>query len=71
MFTNVLTKFFTGQHEYENKAATSAALLREAKMAMEIKAVIERSRATLISDTVGAISLVVMLVAGLSLPGLF
>lgn len=40
-------------------------------MAMEIKAVIERSRKTLISDAVGAVSLVVMLVAGLSLPGLF
>ncbi len=40
-------------------------------MALEIKAVLERSRSTLVSDALGAVSLIVMLVAGLSLPGLF
>ncbi len=40
-------------------------------MAQEIRTVIERSRDTLVSDAIGVLSLVVMLVAGLSLPGLF
>ncbi len=40
-------------------------------MAREIRTMIERSRDTLVSDAIGALSLVVMLVAGLSLPGLF
>jgi hypothetical protein len=40
-------------------------------MAKDIRAMIERSRDTLVSDAIGALSLVVMLVAGLSLPGLF
>jgi hypothetical protein len=40
-------------------------------MAKDIRTMIERSRDTLISDALGAVSLVVMLVAGLSLPGLF
>lgn len=40
-------------------------------MAKEIRSVIERSSKTLISDAIGAASLVVMLVIGLSLPGLF
>jgi hypothetical protein len=40
-------------------------------MAKDIRTMIERSRDTLVSDAIGALSLVVMLVAGLSLPGLF
>lgn len=40
-------------------------------MAQEIKASITRSRDTLISDMLGAVSLIVLLYAGLCLPGLF
>ncbi len=40
-------------------------------MAKDLKAVIERSSATLLSDAIGAASLVVMLVIGLSLSGSF
>jgi hypothetical protein len=71
MFTNVLLKFFTRRKEYENKAATRMDQRQEFRMALEIKAVLERSRSTLVSDALGAVSLIVMLVAGLSLPGLF
>ncbi|WP_302849709.1 hypothetical protein [Octadecabacter sp. SW4] len=39
-------------------------------MAKEIKNVIARSQDTLISDAIGALSLVVILFVGLSLPGL-
>ncbi|MGQ0565097.1 MAG: hypothetical protein ACT4OK_08490 [Gemmobacter sp.] len=37
----------------------------------EVKAVIERSSATLWSDALGVVSLFAMLFAGLSMPGLF
>lgn len=40
-------------------------------MAKEIKAAIANSRDTLVSDALGAVSLIVLLVAGLCLPGLF
>ena len=39
-------------------------------MAKDFKSVIERSSETLVSDAIGAASLVFMLVIGLSLPGL-
>lgn len=42
---------------------------QEDVMAKDIKSVIERSAETLISDAIGAASLVVMLVIGLSLTG--
>ena len=40
-------------------------------MAKEIRNVIERSSDTLIADALGAVSLMVILFAGLCLPGLF
>jgi len=40
-------------------------------MAKEIKAAIANSRDTLVSDALGAVALIVLLVAGLCLPGLF
>jgi hypothetical protein len=40
-------------------------------MAKEIKSAICNSRDTLLSDAIGAVSLVVILVAGLCLPSLF
>lgn len=40
-------------------------------MAKEIKTAIVNSRDTLVSDALGAVSLVVILVAGLCLPGMF
>lgn len=40
-------------------------------MAKQIKATFSRSRDTLIGDMLGAASLLVMLYAGLCLPGLF
>ncbi len=40
-------------------------------MAKDIKTAIDRSRDTLLSDAFGAAALIVLLVAGLSLPGLF
>lgn len=40
-------------------------------MAKDIKTAIYRSRDTIISDAIGAISLLVILFVGLSLPGLF
>jgi hypothetical protein len=39
-------------------------------MANDIKSVIERSGETLLADALGAVSLLVMLFVGLSLPGL-
>lgn len=39
-------------------------------MAQEIKSAIERSRSTILSDALGVASLVVILFASLSLPGL-
>lgn len=39
-------------------------------MAQEIRSIIVRNRATLISDALGAVALLVMLFVGLSLPGL-
>lgn len=39
-------------------------------MAKDLKSAIERSSETLIADAIGAASLVVMLVVGLSLPSL-
>ena len=39
-------------------------------MTEEIKSVISRSRDTIVADAVGVVSLVVILVAGLALPGL-
>jgi hypothetical protein len=42
---------------------------QEDAMAKDIKSVIERSAETLISDAIGAASLIVMLVIGLSLTG--
>ncbi|MFQ6547917.1 hypothetical protein AADZ90_008155 [Aestuariibius sp. 2305UL40-4] len=39
-------------------------------MAKEIKTALARSRSTIVGDAVGAVSLVVMLFVGLSLPGL-
>jgi len=40
-------------------------------MAKELKSAIVRSRETLLADAVGAVALIVILVGGLSLPGLF
>ncbi|MFQ6552035.1 hypothetical protein AAD018_006775 [Aestuariibius insulae] len=40
-------------------------------MADDIKSALIRSRETIIGDAIGAVSLVVMLFVGLSLPGLF
>ncbi len=40
-------------------------------MAKEIKSVITRSSDTIIADALGAVSLLVILYAGLALPGLF
>lgn len=39
-------------------------------MAEEIKSVIQRSRHTLLADTLGVLALITMLVVGLALPGL-
>ncbi len=39
-------------------------------MAKEIKSVIARSRDTIVADAIGAVSLVVILFVGLSLPGM-
>ena len=39
-------------------------------MAKDIQTVIHRSRDTIIADAIGAASLIVMLFAGLSLPGM-
>ncbi|WP_375255188.1 hypothetical protein [Yoonia sp.] len=39
-------------------------------MAQEIKSVIARSRDTLLMDALGVVALAVMLIVGLSLPGL-
>ncbi len=39
-------------------------------MLIELKSVIERSSATLLSDFAGVLALVVMLIVGLHLPGL-
>ncbi|WP_267899581.1 hypothetical protein [Gemmobacter lutimaris] len=39
-------------------------------MLKEVKAIITRSRATMLEDAVGAISLFVLLIVGLNLPGL-
>ncbi|WP_282960701.1 hypothetical protein [Actibacterium sp. MT2.3-13A] len=40
-------------------------------MLTELKSVIERSSATLLQDALGVMALMVMLLAGLHLPGLF
>ncbi len=39
-------------------------------MAEEIKSVISRSRETILADALGVVALMVMLIVGLSLPGL-
>ncbi len=40
-------------------------------MAKDIKTAIDRARDTIIPDAIGAVSLLVILFVGLSLPGLF
>lgn len=40
-------------------------------MAQEIKSVIERSRETIFFDALGVAALMVLLIVGLALPGLF
>lgn len=71
LFSYVLKKFFTLRTNYENKLATNPP--REVAMidaVKEIKDVVQRSRATLIEDLVGALSLVVLLIVGLNLSAL-
>lgn len=64
MFSNVLKKFFTNRAPYENKRATKD---EEVAMLNQIKITMHRSRDTLLIDALGALSLVVMLVAALHL----
>ncbi|SFS10892.1 hypothetical protein SAMN05444714_1253 [Yoonia litorea] len=68
MFTNVLKKFFTLTVGYENKVATEHS--RNTAMAEEIKLVLTRSRETIVADALGVVALMVLLIVGLTLPGL-
>lgn len=69
MFANVLKKFFTGRTQYENKTAT-ATPERIAAMIDDVRNALSRNPATLARDFAGAGALVVILLVGLSLPGL-
>jgi hypothetical protein len=40
-------------------------------MAEEIKSVLTRSRETIVADAIGVVALMVLLIVGLALPGLF
>jgi hypothetical protein len=70
LFSNVLTKFFTGGKEYENKGATDTDRPKgkDRPMIEQIKDAVTRSRDTLLSDAIGAMALMVILVVGLHLP---
>lgn len=70
MFTNVLKKFFTERFRYENKVATE---IKQGPPPMlnDLKATVSRNPMTLVKDAAGAVSLVLILVMGLHLPGLY
>jgi hypothetical protein len=69
-FANVLKKFFTGGRQNENKEATRYQR-KEQTMFRQIKATAIRSSDTLLGDFLGAAALMVTLIAGLWVPGLF
>ena len=68
VFTYVLKKFFTGRSPYENKVATK---LRTGidTMIDTLRKVLSRTDNTLIHDMIGGVSLVVILMGALHLPG--
>ena len=67
-FTNVLKKFFTDRCLYENKVATKPRTGIDTMMDT-LRKVLSRSDNTLIHDMIGGMSLVVILIGALHLPG--
>jgi len=70
LFANVLKKFFTARPKTENKQVTKrsqevAPMIRTARTALR------NAPATLAQDFLGASALVALLLAGLTLPGMF
>jgi len=69
LFSNVLKKFFTLTSENENKGATRAAG-KEVKMARKIKNTWTRIERDPITDVIGGVWLVTLLLSLPHLPGL-
>ena len=68
VFTNVLKKFFTERSSCENKVATSLRTGNDT-MIETLRKVLSRNDNTLIHDMIGGMSLVVILIGALHLPG--
>jgi hypothetical protein len=70
-FANVLKKFFTDWFGYENNLATSS--LRKAETIhdtqTDLRTILSRARGTILQDLAGGLSLVILLLVGLNLPG--
>ena len=66
MFSYVLIKFFTDFESYENNKATQQ---MEVAMITEITEILHRSRKAILVDSVGVVSLFVLLFAGLGMSG--
>ena len=66
LFSYVLIKFFTESESYENNIATQQ---MEVAMITEITEILHRSRKAILVDSVGVVSLFVLLFAGLGMSG--
>ncbi len=69
MFTNVPKKFFTSSAKIWNKEATNKKTAGF-KMVSQIVKIVKRSPSSLLEDTVGCAAIFVVLLVGLSLPGM-
>jgi hypothetical protein len=70
LFSFVLKKFFTSRRENENKGATDTSR-QEPAMIATLRNTARRNAHTLAEDALGAVALIVTLVAGLHLPMVF